>query len=286
MRMMSNRHHSGRHAAWACAFLLGTSSARAQTSGQEGARRRELIHRARVAHDAHRDAESLALLEQAAAIEMTPSLRCLIAENQSALRLVGPALDNARRCEQEFSTDASLPLRDEYLQRCHRLVEALSPPVESPVAAAPAEPPRVEAPAVAPTEGRVPMPPPTRSPFLLRSGAGPWVLAGAGVVGFIGAAAFWGLRESARGDMPCLASSGDCYTATTSAFAQAHSDQERAHDFNTALNVSLAVGGAALAAGVLWFALGTQTEARSPPPVALLVTPLSGGVVLGAAGSM
>lgn len=116
--------------------------------------------------------------------------------------------------------------------------------------------------------------PPT-APASQGPGVGPWVVMGAGVASLALAGVFLGLREGALSDRDarCTGAAlrgGDC--AIPAAQVQdAQSAQDAAVGYTTAAYVTLGVGAAALAGGVLWRVLGgrrTENVTVSASPTA------------------
>lgn len=105
-------------------------------------------------------------------------------------------------------------------------------------------------------------------------GAGPWILAGAGVLAFGAAGLFWGLHGGALSERDAACDAGGCDPSSVDA-------DTRARTLTTVTNVSLAAGGAAIAGGLVWFFVA---RARSSPPAVrptAWASPTGGGVALG-----
>lgn len=85
-------------------------------------------------------------------------------------------------------------------------------------------------------------------------GAGPWVVAGAGVVLVALGGVFWALREGAVGNCEVEADAIACPTAADASRA------EGAAGMGLSANVSIGVGVAAIAGGALWLVLGRSRE--------------------------
>ena len=114
---------------------------------------------------------------------------------------------------------------------------------------------------------------PTRRGF----GAGPWVVAGVGVASFAAAAVFYGLRQSALAERDAACGAAICPAGVES--------QDRAHTMNTLTNVSLAVGGAAVAGAAVWFILARpRAERNSRAATVWFMAPLGGNLGAGIEG--
>lgn len=141
------------------------------------------------------------------------------------------------------------------------------------------EAPRVEAPATrAVTVTRAPpasVTPASETPRRGGVGAGPWVIAGVGAAGLIGAGVLWGMHGAAMDERDGACDAGGCDPSAVDADA-------RMRDLTTATNVAIGVGAAALAGGVLWFvvarARGDGTEERGPTA---WVVPTATGLAVG-----
>ena len=137
----------------------------------------------------------------------------------------------------------------------------LTPEAPSPVAAEPPSVGRSIAPrAVAPPERHGP-------------GVGPWIVAGAGVALAAVGGIFWALRHDAIGSCSVESDAIACPTAADAARA------EGAAGMGLAANVSLGVGIAAAAGGVLWSLIGRSTE-RATPSARVGITAVRGGGLL------
>lgn len=97
---------------------LAPASARAQQPAATVAARALLIEQAEQAAAAGDHRASLALAERAGRIEMTPSLRMLIAQEQLASGAPAAAMASALTCVREGTRDATLPYRENLLARC------------------------------------------------------------------------------------------------------------------------------------------------------------------------
>lgn len=138
------------------------------------------------------------------------------------------------------------------------------------------------APSVATPE--VPAQPETRS----GPGAGPWVLVGVGAASLVASGVFFALRGGAISDRDtlCESSSGDCVTSDASAATRASDAQSNAVTFNTVSMVTLGVGAAAVAGGLIWWLAGRGSAPRERPRAALMFAPSVGGAVVGLSGSL
>jgi hypothetical protein len=104
-------------------------------------------------------------------------------------------------------------------------------------------------------------------------GAGPWMVMGLGAAALGAAGVFFALRQDAIGRCDASGEVGVCPTAA---------DAQRAYDaagWNTATNVSLGVGAAALAGGLAWWIAGSVGGGSAPPRAAFGVVPRADGVV-------
>jgi len=113
-----------RAAVCAGAALTATSTALAQTDAD--ALRRDLIAQAEQAREAGDHARSAELAQRAAALRMTPSLALLLAQEHEQLGHLVVALDHARRCTADATSDTALRNRDRLLGICRELTEVLS----------------------------------------------------------------------------------------------------------------------------------------------------------------
>jgi hypothetical protein len=106
-------------------------------------------------------------------------------------------------------------------------------------------------------------------------GVGPWVLAGVGVVALGSAGLFWALHGSAVTERDAACDANGCDPSSVDANA-------RAQTFTTAANVGLALGGAALVGGAVWFLVARSRTSEVPAvrPSAWL-SPVGAGVALG-----
>lgn len=138
------------------------------------------------------------------------------------------------------------------------------------------------APSVATPE--LPTQPETRS----GPGAGPWVLVGVGAASLIASGVFFALRGGALSDRDalCESSSGDCVTSDPGAAARAQNAQSDAVTFNTVSMVTLGVGAAAVAGGLIWWLAGRGSSRSERPRAALMFVPSASGGVFGINGSL
>ncbi|MFO0649913.1 MAG: hypothetical protein U0326_27080 [Polyangiales bacterium] len=116
--------------------------------------------------------------------------------------------------------------------------------------------------------------PPT-TPASQGPGVGPWIVMGAGVASLALSGVFFGLREGALSDRDArctgAALRGDDCVVPAAQVQDAQSAQDAAVGFTTAAYVTLGVGAAALAGGVLWRVLGgrrTENVTVSASPTA------------------
>jgi hypothetical protein len=118
-----------------------------------------------------------------------------------------------------------------------------------------------------------------------RSGAlnpGPIALVAVGGVSFIAAGVFYVMRGSALNDRDALCDASGCPE-------EARPDHDRAVTFNTLTNVSLGVGAAFAAGGLVWYLIAPR---RSPAGSSAMhhagprFTPLAGGALIGWEGSL
>lgn len=111
------------------AALVWTGSAIAQTGGADIAARRDLLQQAAAARAANDHARALDLAQRAGLVQMTPSLRMLIAQEQLALNAFADALGSGEQCVREADADASLRNRSTIRQTCQDIVTAAQPRV-------------------------------------------------------------------------------------------------------------------------------------------------------------
>lgn len=106
-------------------FVLATPRlARAQDPRAEIARR-ELLHRAERARSRGDHAEAVEFGTRALEIRATPSLRLMLAQAHEALGHPLEALDQATACAREAIADSSLRNREQLIEGCRDLSEAL-----------------------------------------------------------------------------------------------------------------------------------------------------------------
>ncbi len=113
-----------------------------------------------------------------------------------------------------------------------------------------------------------------------RPGVAPWVVGGVGVLGLGISALFLGLRESAKTSRDALCGAQYC-DPTAVGF------QSTADSTNLGMWVSFGLGGAALAAGVIWLVAGrphTETPTRTAWNFGAVPTP--GGFTFGLGGNL
>ena len=164
------------------------------------------------------------------------------------------------------SSDSTAAAPNEPLARASEATNAVLPP--RPPSTLTRSPSRLGAPSSAAAQ----------STRISGQGVGPWVVAGAGVAMMAMGGVFWALREGAVGNCTVEADAIACPTAADATRA------EGASGMGIAANVSLGVGLAATAGGVLWLLLGRSTEA-SAPRARVSVAPLASGAVLSIGGS-
>jgi hypothetical protein len=104
--------------------LAASAVSRAQSTPltpESLAQRRRLIEQSQSAHGAGDHARALDLAMRAGEIQMTPSLRQLIATEQRAIGHYVAALDSATLCVNEATNDTTIPLRAALIERCRAL---------------------------------------------------------------------------------------------------------------------------------------------------------------------
>lgn len=104
------------------ALALAPAAASAQPSPTVAARAL-LIEQAERAAAAGDHGAALALAERAGRIEMTPSLRMIVAEQQLATGASAAAMSSALLCGREAARDPALPYRDNVIARCRDVVQ-------------------------------------------------------------------------------------------------------------------------------------------------------------------
>ncbi len=221
----------------------------------------------------------------------TPSLHLLLAEFEERLALPDDALADARACEDALARDRAYHDWQRYADACHALVTALTArtvepvtaPTETPVAA-PTETP-VAAPVVTPVAAPIVTPVTVRS-GARSAGAGPWAMMGVGAASLVASGVFFTLRGGALADRDaaCGSAAGECALGSDLAVEAATRAQRDAHTFNALTNVSLGVGAAAVAGGVLWWALGRGGRAETRR--AIVVGPAAGGAFVAVLGAL
>ena len=102
------------------ATFLVTATVGAQTSAEVAARRL-LLERAEAARDANHHAEALELASRAGQIQMTPSVRLFIAEEQEQLGRLADAFGTADLCLRDLDANPGTRNREVVQQRCHAL---------------------------------------------------------------------------------------------------------------------------------------------------------------------
>lgn len=348
-RTQSFRIASAAVAASLCALA---PCAFAQT-GSDAAARRELLDQAQQARVANDHARALDLSLRASRIQMTPSLRMFIAEEQAATGLVADALNNAEVCVHEAERDTGSRIREVVMTTCQTLantvrprvaritvqtpqpapaglhitvgghdlndaffgvpyivnpgnvvIEAVAPGYQSvhrevslasgaaadvplalvrietgPVVGASGEPssgrPTATVTAsIAPVAQHPVEQHPSRGP-----GAAPWIVMGAGIV-LLGVSAgfyFGGrapaleeLRQSCNVDLSCPPTEMRAF--------------ERAQTFTTLSGVTVGVGAAAVAGGLIWFLAAPRSSPREHAQLGIVPTP--GGAMLSVGGVM
>jgi len=105
------------------AALLAPAAALAQRGEPEVAARALLIEQAERAAAAGDHRAALDLAERAGRVEMTPSLRMFIAQEQLATGAAAAAMSSAILCARDASRDAQLPYRDNVLTRCRDVAQ-------------------------------------------------------------------------------------------------------------------------------------------------------------------
>jgi hypothetical protein len=89
------------------------------------ATRRSLIEQAQAARGANNHQEALELSERASRIQMTPSLRLFIAQEQYSLGRLAEAFGNADACMREAEADTQARNREQVAQTCRSLSQEL-----------------------------------------------------------------------------------------------------------------------------------------------------------------
>ncbi|MDO9015959.1 MAG: hypothetical protein Q8S73_33050 [Deltaproteobacteria bacterium] len=107
------------------AVLLLPSAAAAQTSAEVEATWRLLVAQAQTAQAAGDHLRALDLAQRAVTIHASPSLYRFVAQEQSHLGLLVPALTSAQRCVDAATADRNAPERASTLSTCNNLVRDL-----------------------------------------------------------------------------------------------------------------------------------------------------------------
>ncbi|MFO0608216.1 MAG: hypothetical protein U0324_33935 [Polyangiales bacterium] len=121
--------------------------------------------------------------------------------------------------------------------------------------------------------------PPTPPAPQGRSLVGPIALGAGGVVALGLSGVFFALREGAVSDRDAQCSAAGCRPAALDL-------DDTARTYNTLTNVSLAVGGAAVAGAVVWFLVGGRGAAERSARVSGALTPTRGGAFVSLSGSL
>ncbi|MEI8259235.1 MAG: hypothetical protein WCJ30_26505, partial [Deltaproteobacteria bacterium] len=100
----------------------------AQT-GADAAVRRELLDQAQRARAANDHPRALDLATRAASLQMTPSLRMFVAEEQAALGQFADALNNAELCTREAERDTGSRTHEAVMNACRQLAQTVRPRV-------------------------------------------------------------------------------------------------------------------------------------------------------------
>jgi hypothetical protein len=266
---------------FAAASLAASQAAAQADPDVMAATRRELVQEAQQARASRDHLRALELANRAGQLGMSTALRRFIAEEQSALGLLGAALDSAERCVREAPRDTS-PASAEHAAACDALATDLRPRVARAVDEAPppsAPPPRRRA---APAAPALPVAEPRGS-----LNPGPVAVMGVGAAGFITAGVFYLLRGSALNARDSLCDETGCPE-------EARPDHDRAVTYNTLTNISLGVGAACAVGGLVWYlvaprrpvASGLRETSAPPPRAGLLLAPSAGGALIGWEGSL
>ena len=267
----------------AAATLAAAQAAAQADPDVMAATRRELIQEAQQARGSRDHLRALELANRAGQLGMTTALRRFIAEEQSALGLLGAALDSAERCVREAPRDTA-PASAEHAEACEALAAELRPRVERAVQEAP--PP----PIAPPPRRRVAPAPQALPPVVDPRGSlnpGPVAVMGVGAAGFIAAGAFYLLRGSALNARDSLCDESGCPE-------EARPDHDRAVTYNTLTNVSLGIGAACAVGGLVWYLVaprrpvadGLRERSTPAPRAGLLLAPSAGGAMIGWEGSL
>jgi hypothetical protein len=128
-------------AAGAFSILVAGHVAHAQDAAALAARR-GLIEQAQAARVANNHQQSLDLAERAARIQMTPSLRLFIAQEQYSLHRLAEAFGNADACMREAEADTQARNREQVAQTCRSLSQELRTQIGHVVVHPPGTPPQ------------------------------------------------------------------------------------------------------------------------------------------------
>jgi hypothetical protein len=237
------------------ALVVALLAAPAVVAAQDAApARRALIERAAVARDRGDHALALTLAREAAALGTSPSLRAFIAHEHVALGQHQEAVAEAEACAREAEAPPRRPDREALLVECRTLASSQ----RSLVRAAPVAP----ATAAATSEPSPVLAPPAHASY------GPWIVGGVGAASLALTVLFAGLRADALSSRDALCvGRAPCSLATPGDVDAARGAQDRAADFSTGVNVTLAVGGAALVGAVTWYLLDRSAARRVAPTV-------------------
>ena len=109
-------------AAWALAIGLLPSLAKGQDASDLAARR-GLIEQAQQARTANNHQQALDLAMRATQIQMSPSLRLFVAQEQNSLGRLADAFGNADTCMREAEADQTLHNRTQVVETCRTLAQ-------------------------------------------------------------------------------------------------------------------------------------------------------------------
>ncbi|HKD43129.1 MAG TPA: carboxypeptidase-like regulatory domain-containing protein [Myxococcaceae bacterium] len=115
-----------------------------RVSGQtpaELASRQTMLDAAQKAKAAHDHQRALSLASRAGDIQMTPSLRLFIAEEQSVVGEFADSMSNAELCAEEASDDKTLKNREKIIRACRSLINKLQKSVARILVVMPDPPP-------------------------------------------------------------------------------------------------------------------------------------------------
>ncbi len=116
----------------ACSLALALGIAAPAVSAQTGADaavRRELVEQAQRARAANDHTRALDLATRASSLQMSPSLRMFIAEEQAALGQFADALNNAELCGREAERDTGSRTHEAVMNACRQLAVTVRPRV-------------------------------------------------------------------------------------------------------------------------------------------------------------